>query len=43
MFTGHSENLTEEQAKAAGVREFLRKPLELDQVAHVIRRVLESP
>ena len=42
LCTGFSENLTEEQAKEIGIREFLLKPLSRQEMALAVRRVLES-
>jgi nitrogen-specific signal transduction histidine kinase/CheY-like chemotaxis protein len=42
LCTGFSENLTEEQAKELGIREFLLKPLSKREMALVIRKVLNK-
>jgi len=40
LFTGFSENLSSEDVKAAGIREFLLKPFPKHQLAETVRRVL---
>ncbi|MBU0485981.1 MAG: response regulator [Proteobacteria bacterium] len=40
--TGFSEDVTEEMAKAAGVRELVMKPLAIHDLAEVIRSVLDQ-
>ncbi len=40
LCTGFSEVINEEKAKALGIREFLLKPLLIDDVAQAVRRVL---
>ncbi|RJX35418.1 MAG: response regulator [Desulfurivibrio sp.] len=42
MCTGFSELVNEEQAKAQGVREFLMKPVMKNDMAHAVRRALDS-
>lgn len=39
--TGFSDMVTEENAKAAGIKEFLMKPLVTNDIANAIRRVLD--
>jgi DNA-binding NtrC family response regulator len=41
LCTGFSELITEEKAKAIGIQEFLMKPLVMEDLALVIRRVLD--
>jgi PAS domain S-box-containing protein len=41
LCTGHSESITLEKLKEAGVREFLMKPLAKKDLTEVIRRVLD--
>jgi len=43
LCTGHSGVVSPEKAKAAGIREFLMKPLGRHELAEVIRRVLNAP
>jgi len=43
LCTGHSGVVSSEKAKAAGIREFLMKPLGRHELAEVIRRVLNAP
>lgn len=42
LFTGHTEAVTPEEAKAAGIREFLRKPFGKQELAGAIRRALDN-
>jgi PAS domain S-box-containing protein len=42
LYTGHSDSTSREKAKEAGIREFLMKPLEKQQLAEAIRRVLQT-
>jgi len=42
LFTGHSDTVTEEEAQATGIREFLMKPFGKQELAGVIRRVLDD-
>ena len=42
LCTGHSESVTLDKLKEAGVREFLMKPLAKKDLAEVIRRVLDK-
>jgi two-component system, chemotaxis family, CheB/CheR fusion protein len=42
LCTGYSEAISSEKAKEAGVREFLMKPLTKQEMAEVIRRVLDG-
>ncbi len=42
LFTGHSEFVSAEKAKKAGIREFIMKPLSKKEVAQTIRRVLDD-
>jgi DNA-binding NtrC family response regulator len=41
LCTGFSRTITEEKAKAIGIREFLMKPFVTSQVAHAVRKVLD--
>jgi len=41
LCTGHSESITLDKLKEAGVREFLMKPLAKKDLTEVIRRVLD--
>ncbi|MGM0576205.1 MAG: ATP-binding protein [Myxococcota bacterium] len=41
LYTGFSHAITAEQARAMGIREFLMKPLDLEEMAAAIRRVLD--
>ena len=43
LCTGFSEALTPEQAKDAGVREFMMKPIGMRQLAEAIKRALGDP
>jgi DNA-binding NtrC family response regulator len=40
--TGYSETVSPEEARNAGVREFLMKPLVRDELAAAIRRALDG-
>ncbi len=42
LCTGFSERITEEGARRAGIREFAMKPLNMQSVATIIRRVLDN-
>jgi CheY-like chemotaxis protein len=42
LCTGHSDSVSPEKAKAAGIKEFLMKPLGKQQLAEAIRRVLDT-
>ena len=42
LCTGFSQTLTEESAKASGIREFLHKPIMGPQLAAVVRRLLDD-
>ena len=40
--TGLSEVITEEKARALGIREYVMKPVVKSQIANTIRRVLDE-
>ena len=42
LLTGHSDSVTPEKVKEAGIREFLMKPLAKEELAAVVRRVLDT-
>jgi two-component system, cell cycle sensor histidine kinase and response regulator CckA len=42
LCTGHSETVSTEQAKESGVMAFLMKPLAQQELATVIRRILDT-
>jgi CheY-like chemotaxis protein len=42
LCTGYSEHMTEEKAKELGIREFLMKPFEIEDLARTIRKVLDG-
>ncbi len=42
LFTGYSETVSAERARAEGVREFIMKPMAKREVAEAIRRVLDK-
>ena len=42
LCTGFSEVITEEEAKAIGIREFVMKPMAAGEIAQIIRRVLDA-
>jgi len=41
MYTGYSEYITEERAKSLGIRKFILKPFEIEDLARSIRRELD--
>ena len=42
LCTGYSDSVSPEKAKEAGIKEFLMKPLGKQELAEVIRRVLDT-
>ena len=42
LCTGFSDTITPEQAKASGIREYLMKPLSIQDLSAAIRRVVEA-
>ena len=42
LFTGYSETISPERAKAAGIREFVMKPVTKRELAETIRRVFDA-
>jgi len=42
LCTGYSEGMTEEKARRMGIREFAMKPLVIQQLANIIRKVLDE-
>ena len=42
LCTGHSETVSPEIAKEAGIREYLMKPLAKQELAQAVRRVLDK-
>jgi CheY-like chemotaxis protein len=42
LLTGHSDSVTPEKVKQAGIKEFLMKPLAKEELASVVRRVLDA-
>jgi len=42
LCTGFSETINEEKALSIGFKEYIMKPISIDQIAHAIRRVLDS-
>ena len=42
LCTGYSEHMTEEKAKGLGIREFIMKPFEIEDLAKTIRKVLDG-
>lgn len=43
LCTGYSELITEERAKAMGIKEFAIKPLRQGELAKIIRKILKTP
>ena len=42
LCTGFSDTVTPEQAKASGIREYLMKPLSIQELSQAIRRVVKT-
>lgn len=42
LCTGYSELITEEEAKTIGIREYVMKPFVMDDMARIIRKVLDE-
>ncbi|MBF0477231.1 MAG: response regulator [Deltaproteobacteria bacterium] len=42
LCTGYSESVTSEMAKAAGIQEYILKPLDHLEMANVVRRTLDA-
>jgi DNA-binding NtrC family response regulator len=42
LCTGHTETVTLEEVQAAGIREFLKKPVNKTEFTHAIRRTLDA-
>ncbi len=42
LFTGYSETASSEQARAAGIKDFIMKPVTRREVAYTVRRVLDE-
>ena len=42
LCTGYSEQMTEEKAKALGIRQLVMKPIEIKELAETIRKVLDD-
>jgi two-component system, cell cycle sensor histidine kinase and response regulator CckA len=42
LYTGHSETLSREKAQGLGIREFLIKPLNKQELAEAVRKVLDE-
>lgn len=42
LCTGFSETITEEKAKAMGIREYVMKPIVISRIANTIRKVLDE-
>jgi PAS domain S-box-containing protein len=42
LCTGFSDTITPEQAKASGIREYLMKPLSIQELSQAIRKVVET-
>jgi len=43
LCTGYSEMINEEEAKAIGIREYASKPLAMNELASLVRKVLNEP
>jgi CheY-like chemotaxis protein len=43
LCTGYSENISEPQAKAMGVKAFVLKPLVMEELSNLLRQVLDGP
>jgi CheY-like chemotaxis protein len=42
LCTGYSDNITEEKAKTLGIRAFALKPLIIEELAQLIRKVIDE-
>ncbi|MHB8111353.1 MAG: response regulator [Syntrophorhabdaceae bacterium] len=42
LCTGHSDTVSPEKAKKAGIREFLMKPIAREELAQAVRRALDA-
>ena len=42
LATGYSETVSAQQAKTLGIRQFLKKPVEIDALARLIRHILDA-
>ena len=42
LCTGYSQQISKQQAKKIGIREFLLKPIVMDELARTIRNVLDN-
>ena len=42
LCTGFSEKISEEKAKALGIREFILKPIAMSRLANILRKVLDK-
>jgi PAS domain S-box-containing protein len=42
LFTGYTETVSPQKAKAAGIREFITKPIGTRELTEIVRRVLDS-
>ncbi|UCF85681.1 MAG: response regulator [Desulfobacteraceae bacterium] len=42
LFSGFSKMVTEEKAKAIGIREFVMKPIDISEMAKIVRRALDN-
>jgi len=42
LCTGFSEKISEEKAKALGIREFILKPVSMSRLANILRKVLDK-
>ncbi len=42
LCTGFSETISEEKAKALGIREFILKPIAMNRLANILRKVLDK-
>jgi PAS domain S-box-containing protein len=43
LCTGFSRTITRQTAKAAGIKEYLNKPLSMDELARTVREAIDSP
>ena len=43
LCTGYSTRVTAESARAKGIKEFVMKPIHLEDLARIVRRVLDEP
>ena len=43
LCTGFSDRISEKQALAKGIKAFVMKPLDMQEIAEVVRNILDGP